>query len=335
MASKPLPTLFITGSMGYIGGTFLTVLKRSQPSILVRALVRDTAQADALSALYGWTVTPIIGKLEDLGLLKSEASKADIVIHACGDQRASVLAMIEGVSLNPKNASFSDRPIFVQISGASNVGHPVMGEDSPRVWSDVDDWADLLALSENRTSVGTDNAIRKLSSEKHVRSLTLAPPTILGRGLGAGRTETFQSQMYDAVIKNGAAFLGGSGTNQWSVISIEDLGRACVFILELAQNGDDRIQYGQNGYYFIEAFELSIGVRMKALGQRLYREGRIQTPEVQMKSIEWIKEHFGEFSVYLFGSSSRCKADKLRALGWKTVDSNWLRMVQEAPGYRC
>ncbi|KAF2680724.1 NAD(P)-binding protein [Lentithecium fluviatile CBS 122367] len=333
-----LPTLFIAGAHGYIGGTVLTVLKRSQPSVLVRALVRNSAQANALSKFYGWTVTPVIGKLEDLEFLKHEASHADIVIQATGDNRDAVLALMEGVALNPKSKSdkTTERPIFIQISGASNVGHDVLGENSPRVWSDVDDWDDLLGLEETRISVGTDNAIRKLSSQKDIRSLTLAPPTILGRGLGAGKTETHQRTMYDMIVKNQAAFLGGKGTNAWSTISIQDLGRASVFLLEEAMKGDEsRAQFGQDGYYFIEAFELSLADRAKACAERLYREGKILTPEVQLKTIREIETEFADFAGYLFGSSSRIKADKLRALGWEPKDLNWLRTVQEAPGYRC
>ncbi|KAH6680767.1 hypothetical protein B0J14DRAFT_273037 [Halenospora varia] len=335
--ARPLPTLFITGALGYIAGTFLTVLKRSQPSILVRALVRDAAQGEKLSDFYGWTVTPVIGELEDLEFLKAEASKADIVIQGCGDKRDAVLALMEGTTLNSKHNSnkTAERPIFIQISGASNVGHSILGEKSPRVWSDIDDWDDLLKLEETRISVGTDNAIRKLSSEKNIRSLTLAPPTILGRGLGAGKTETFQKIWYDAIVENGAAFVGGAGTNVWSTISIEDLGRACVFLLEEAQKGDkSRVQFGHNGYHFIEAFDLPIMDRARTGGERLYREGKIATPEVEVKTIEEIETKFGVYSAYLCASSSLIRADKLRGLGWEPVDLDWKRMVQEAPGYR-
>ncbi|KAF2115645.1 hypothetical protein BDV96DRAFT_574236 [Lophiotrema nucula] len=193
-----------------------------------------------------------------------------------------------------------------------------------------------MTLEETHISVGTDNFIRKLSVERNVRTLIAAPPTILGRGLGAGRTETHQRTMYEMIIKNGAAFQAGVGANVWSTISIEDLGRACVFLIEEAQKGDEsRVQFGQNGYYFIEAFELSLADRMKAIAERLYKEGRFLTPDVQSKTIKEIRSDFGEFASYLWGSSSRIRADKLRALGWKPQDKEWLRMVQEAPGCRC
>lgn len=79
-----LLSLFITGAHGHIEGTFLAVLKRSQPSILIRGLVRDSAQADTLSNFYGWTVTPVIGVLDDVDMFRQEAATADIVIQACG-----------------------------------------------------------------------------------------------------------------------------------------------------------------------------------------------------------------------------------------------------------
>ncbi|CAI6336278.1 unnamed protein product [Periconia digitata] len=338
--SATLPTLFITGALGYIGGTFLTVLKRSHPSILVRALVRDESQAETLSSFYGWTVTPVIGRLDDLKYIQEEASKADIVIQATGDNREAVMALLNGTTKNPKHqsADIKERPIFMHIAGASNVGYSKLGENSPRVWSDVDDWEDIKALDETRIGVRTDNAIRKFSAENNVRALVLSPPTILGRGLGAGKTETHQRTMYDLILEKGSVFLGGAGTNAWSTISIEDLGRACVFLLNEAMKGNDsHIELGENGYYFIEAFELSLAERAKAFAERLYSEGKIATSEVGLKTMEEFHEdfgNFGEFASYLFCSSSRVKADKLRKLGWRPVDYDWLRMVQEAPGYR-
>lgn len=95
------------------------------------------------------------------------------------------------------------------------------------------------------------------------------------------------------------------------------------------------MQFGQNGYYFITAFNLSLRERMEAIGARLYREGLIPTKKIEMKSIEEVEGQFGVFGKYLAASSSLVKADKLAALGWEAVDLEWLRLVQEAPGYRC
>jgi UDP-glucose 4-epimerase len=102
--TAPLPTLFIMGALGYIGSTFLTVLKRPQPSILVWAIVRNGEQTDTLSKFYGWTVTPVIGRLNDELLLKQEAAKSHIVVQASDYNRNTVLVLVEGVAENPKHS---------------------------------------------------------------------------------------------------------------------------------------------------------------------------------------------------------------------------------------
>lgn len=38
---------------------------------------------------------------------------------------------------------------------------------------------------------------------------------------------------------------------------------------------------------------------------------------------------------YLIGSSSRIKADRLKALGWKPLDFDWKVLVEEKGGKRC
>jgi hypothetical protein len=68
---------------------------------------------------------------------------------------------------------------------------------------------------------------------------------------------------------------------------------------------------------------------------RLNREGKISMPRVQLKKIKDTQLEFRIFASYLFGSSSRIKADKLRGFGWESIDFDWLRMVQETLGYRC
>ncbi|KAF2812699.1 uncharacterized protein BDZ99DRAFT_272190 [Mytilinidion resinicola] len=165
---------------------------------------------------------------------------------------------------------------------------------------------------------------------------TLSPNVLLGRGLGAEKAEIFPKLQYENVPKNGAAFLRGKGENVWSSMSIEDLGRACMFFLEEAQKGDKcRLRLRQNGYYFITAFDLSAADRTKAWEQRLYAQRLISTPEVQVKTIEEIGARFGPFEPVLAASSSLIRADKLRKLGWDPVDFDWVRLVQEAPGARC
>lgn len=92
-------SLFLVGASGYIGGTFLTLLTKSNPAISVRALVRSTEQADRLKEFYGSNVTTVIGSLEDLDLLRAEGSKADIIIQTAPGNHDALVALIVFVLL--------------------------------------------------------------------------------------------------------------------------------------------------------------------------------------------------------------------------------------------
>lgn len=333
-----LPSLFLTGASGYIGGTFLTFLTKAHPTMSIRALVRSEEQADVLRKFYGSAVTSVIGSLEDSDLLHAEGSKASIIVQAGPGMDTAIAALIEGAALNPSNKSAkeSDRPVFVHISGSSNISHPVLGELLPHVYSDVDDLAKILALDPSRLQVPLDNAVRSLSKEKNVRAVIISPPTILGHGKGAIKTEKFQVGWYNAIVENGASFLLGKGTNSWSTVSISDLGRAILFVIDEILEGErSRLEYGDSGYYFVEAFEVSLMDRAKAIGERLFKEGKIGTPDVELKTLEEVTSKWSVYMGYLIGSSSRIKADRLKALGWKPLDFDWKALVEEKGGKRC
>ncbi|KFY01958.1 hypothetical protein O988_02431 [Pseudogymnoascus sp. VKM F-3808] len=333
-----LPNLFLIGASGYIGGTFLTFLTNAHPTMAIRALVRSKEQADILRDFYGSAVTPVIGSLEDSDFLRGEASKANIIVQAAPALGTAIVALTEGAALNPSNnsAKESDRPVIVHISGSSNIGHPVLGELLPRVYSDVDDLAEILALDSERIQVPHEKAIRAISKEKNVRSLIISPPTILGHGKGAIKTETFQVGWYNAIIENGASFLLGKGTNAWSTVSISDLGRAILFVVdEILKGEQSQLDYGDSGYYWVEAFEVSLMDRAKAIGERLFKEGKIGTPDVELKTLEEVTSKWSVYMGYLIGSSSRIKADRLKALGWKPLDFDWKVLVEEKGGKRC
>ncbi|KFY19132.1 hypothetical protein V493_08120 [Pseudogymnoascus sp. VKM F-4281 (FW-2241)] len=332
-----LPSLFLIGASGYIGGTFLTLLTKAHPDLSIRALVRSEEQAEILKNFYGCAITPIIGSLEDSNLLRTEASKANIIVQAAPSLNSAIVALTEGAALNPSNKSLeSDRPVIVHISGSSNISHSVLGELLPRVYSDIDDLSVILALDPSRIQVPYEKAIRALSKEKNVRSVTIAPPTILGHGKGAIKTETFQVDWYNAIIENGASFLLGKGTNAWSTVSISDLGRAILFVIdEILEGEQSRLEYGDSGYYWVESFEVSLMDRAKAIGERLFKEGKIGTPDVELKTLEEVTSKWSAYMGYLIGSSSRIRADRLKALGWKPLDFDWKLLVEEKGGKRC
>src|SRR5260221_8799232 len=82
--------IFLTGAGGYIGGT--VGMRLIEAGHRVRGLVRTSAKAGLLAKCG---IEPIVGTLDDVGLLTREAHEADGVISAASaDHASSVGALI-------------------------------------------------------------------------------------------------------------------------------------------------------------------------------------------------------------------------------------------------
>ena len=71
--------VFILGATGYIGCTVFDLLYAKHPEYRFAALVRSASAAKELVDRYP-LIRPLIGDLENAGLIESEAEKANIVI---------------------------------------------------------------------------------------------------------------------------------------------------------------------------------------------------------------------------------------------------------------
>lgn len=74
--------IFIIGATGFIGATVYDLVYAKHPEYDYTALVRSKEKAEELVARYPLTHA-IIGDLNDIQLIKSEAQKANIVISKC------------------------------------------------------------------------------------------------------------------------------------------------------------------------------------------------------------------------------------------------------------
>ncbi|KAK8050493.1 hypothetical protein PG994_012223 [Apiospora phragmitis] len=69
-----------TGATGYIGGDALSVLSQAHPEFEFSLLVRTQEKAQNVKAQYP-NATIVLGDLDDSGLLREQAAKADIVLR--------------------------------------------------------------------------------------------------------------------------------------------------------------------------------------------------------------------------------------------------------------
>jgi nucleoside-diphosphate-sugar epimerase len=116
--------VLVTGASGYIGGAVAAALLDAGHQVV--GLVRSDERAAQVRARG---IEPLIGTLDDAGLLAEAARDADAVINAAdAGHRGVVEAILMGLA-------GSDKP-FLQTSGSSIVADLAAGEPTDRVYDE-------------------------------------------------------------------------------------------------------------------------------------------------------------------------------------------------------
>jgi len=282
--------IFITGATGYIGGSVAERLVRGGHS--VRGLVRDTTKASALR-LRG--VEPVLGSLDDTGLLRDEAARSDAVVNAANsDHRESVEAMLTGLA-------GSGKP-FLHTSGTGKVGDDACGEFlSDRVFNDdlaVDPGPHPFAQARHALDMRVLQA-----AASGVRSVVLCNPLIYGVGLGLHAESIQVPMLAKQALESGVVRVIGHGLNHWSNVHVDDMANLYSLALSSAPAG---------AFYFVENGEASFAEIGAAIALRLGLNS------VQFWSVEDATPHWGErFPRSGLGSNSRVRGPRARReLGW-------------------
>ena len=322
------PRVLVTGVTGFVGGTILASLHKAHPEIRVKALIRKEEDANTLQSVHP-SLTPIIGTLSDLSLLRSTAAEVDFVIHVGGDNIPAVCAMIDGLA---SSSAGTPLPRLISMTGPRSLidlSRPITGaKSSGRPWSDITDAHTILNFPKERMHAAAEQEIIAHSVAKGVGTMLVSPGQLWGRGRGHLKPESHAAFYYATVKSRGRAFVVGDGTATWSWVSIGDLGDAVVFLMDQAiMSGDERSrQVGVNneGYYFVQAGDVSLMERAKALSERL------DLGEVEGLSVESAKE-IHPFGHIMWGCGERTRPDRLRALGWRAKELDW-RVLMEGEG---
>jgi len=280
--------VFITGVAGYIGGSIAQRLRSEGHAI--RGLVRDPAQAKALAASG---ITPVLGDLDALHLLTSEAAGADAVVNAASsDHRASVEAMLQGLRASSKP--------FLHTSGSSVIGDDARGDRlSEQVF---DETTPFIVEPSKQERHALDTAILA-AAEEGVRSIVLCNTMIYGRGNGLHAASAQIPTLLAQAQATGVVRVVGQGINRWSNVHIDDVTALYSLALQSAPPG---------AFYFVENGEASFAEIGAAIARRLGL-GPVQSWTVEEATRAW-----GEGQArYSFGSNSRVRALRARReLGW-------------------
>lgn len=280
--------IFMTGATGYIGGSVATALLNSGHEVL--GLVRSEERADQARD-YG--IAPIIGSLDDAGILAEAATEADAVINcASSDHRGAAEALLDGLA-------GSGKP-FLHTSGSSIVGHA----DGGVLSEDVFDETTLFEPSPGRAARVALNADILRAADRGVRVVILCPSLIYGLGRGVNAHSMQVPWLIELARKHGVARHIGPGTNTWSNVHIDDLTMLFLMALEGAPAG---------AFYYAENGENSMREVCEAINAMM---GVDAEPEAM--SVEDAAEEWGENAAKnTMGSNSRVRAVRARKeLGW-------------------
>lgn len=325
--------ILLTGATGYVGGALLPILlSQLPPTCSITCFVRTEEQASLLKSNYMGIAT-VVGTLESRDVLIAEAAKTDIVLHAANvDHEEGTLALLDGLREHRRNSQ--KELLYFLVSGSGSIGESDFkaGETVLRKYSDVDDAEEIWNLPLDRSHVAVERRLIQGAKEANIKSITVAPGWIFHTGIGVGKKESYPNEHPRAIIKRGRAFVINSGSNEICWISIEDLAGAITFLLRnyLDEVAGTRISgqgYGQEGYYFVQTGELSFYEQADVIAQELHKIGAIQSKDVDhLNEKQALSLH--PYGLYLWGSSMRSRAQKLKDLGWRPKDPDCRELLR-------
>jgi len=330
------PKILLTGATGYIGGSILSHLLKSDHAgikdITITCLVRGEDRVDKLNSTYGRRVEPVLFKdLDDTERSIEVASQHDIIINTTlGYHPASAAALVEGLA---KRKQTTGKDVYmIHTSGTSNLADQPITKaytesDANRVFDDSKD--DVYSYEHMRNKEQpygqrtSELGVIDTGIEKGVKTLVIMSPTIYGAGTGQFNKSSIQVPSYvKATISNGQAVVVGDGEGEWDNVHIDDLAELYTLCLVniLEKDGKD-LQFGKPGIIFSGNGRHHWKDLAQGVADAAYAAGKIKSKEVKSVSLEEgakVLTGGDELLVELgFSSNSRTKSVVGRNLGWK------------------
>jgi nucleoside-diphosphate-sugar epimerase len=212
--------VFRTGASGYIGGSVAAHLAAAGHQ--VSGPVRSQGKA---AALRPFGIEPVLGTLDDAGVLSQAAKAADVVVNAACRSQGSAVALLDALA-------GSGKP-FIHTSGSS-----VIGTRSKRQRSDaVFDEDTPFTPSPARVPRAALNELILSYPDKGCRPVIVCPSLIYGICHGAGRDSVQVPLLIRLAKKRGNADHAGPGENIWSNVHIDNLITRYALAIEKAPAG--------------------------------------------------------------------------------------------------
>lgn len=292
--------VFLTGAGGWIGSAVASDLLEAGHSVV--GLERSEAGAKKLAAAG---VTPVVGSLTDLDVLRRAADNADGVIHTAFGLDFSDYAKLSAEDRAAIEAfgevyAGSDRAIVVTSGlGTLPAGETFTEDARPAVIPDYP-----------RASEQTAFAL----AERGVRASVVRPARSVH---GVGERHGFVPQLADLARTTGISAFVGDGQSPWPAVHRLDAGRVFRLALEWGARGEA---------YHAVAEGVSFRLMAEAIGRQV---------DVPVKSLtpNEATEHFGDLSLWVKGSGSVLTNKTRAALGWEPQEIGLIEDIDRPEYY--
>ncbi len=279
--------VFLTGANGWIGSAVARELIEAGHSVV--GLVRTKEDAKAL-AVVG--VTPLLGSLTDLDVLRQGSGDSDGVIHtAFGLDFSNYEKLSEedrtAIETFAAAVGDSDRPLVV----TSGLGTLPAGETF------TEDARPTVIPEYPRASEQTAFAL----AERGVRASVVRPARSVH---GLGERHGFVPQLAGIARVKGVSAYVGDGQNPWPAVHRSDAAR--VFRLALER------EIGGEAYHAVAE-----GVPFRLMAEAIGRQVGVPAKSLTAKEAE---EHFGGLATWVVGSGSVSTKRTREVLGWEPTE---------------
>jgi len=276
--------VFLTGANGWVGSVVASELIDAGHSVV--GLVRSKDKGEALAAAG---VTPLLGSLTDLDVLRQGAGDADGVIHtAFGLDFSNIVELSkedrEAIETFGEVFAGSDRPIVVTGGLGLSPSRETLTEDArppvipnfPRASEQT-----AFALAER----GSRASVVRLSRSTH----------------GVGESHGFIPMLAAVAREKVVSAYVGDGQNLWPAVHRLDAAR--LFRLALERGG-------RNEALHAVAENVPFKVIAEAIGRQVGVPAKSLTPEEA-------ETHFGGLAIWVAGSGAASSERTKAVLGWE------------------
>ncbi|KAI0312892.1 hypothetical protein OF83DRAFT_1066457 [Amylostereum chailletii] len=308
-----MPSVFILGATGYIGGSLLVRLLKEYPDWTFSALVRNEKHFEAIRSA-GVTVVP--GSFTDKSLITDRSYSADIVINAADcDDIPLTEAILSG--MRKRFQEGKQKGILIHTSGTGCfIDGKREGKFDPqgKIWNDTNE-DDIRSITPAMPHGQVDVPILAAAGEGYINAYFICPGAILGPSTGPVKSATiFLKHFLSAFTAFKGAVYVGDGTSEFAFVHLDDLLDLYLRVIDTAVSGKDADASPYARYFFAASHGVAWKDSTAAVAAALHKRGRLDDATLTSVSITE-DSHPYRFLLYA-ASSERVVAERGKTLGW-------------------